>query len=82
MLNDLSSCDEVTWDRLIEVMGEDNLEAHLKGVMIEQIESSVQDFFEQTQVNLMSVTAEHFAAVIQLALDHIQCPETTGIRPG
>ena len=30
MLNDLSSCDEVTWERLIEVIGEEKLEAHLK----------------------------------------------------
>ena len=30
MLNDLSSCAEVTWDRLIEVIGSEKLDDHLK----------------------------------------------------
>lgn len=30
MLNDLSSCAEVTWDRLLEVMGSDKLDQHLQ----------------------------------------------------
>ncbi|MBN2657761.1 MAG: hypothetical protein JXR86_11930 [Spirochaetales bacterium] len=30
MLNDLSSCAEITWDRLLEVMGREKLDEHLK----------------------------------------------------
>ena len=46
-----------------------DLEAHLKGVFIDKLDVAVDSFFEQADINLMSVTAEHFKQCLQLALD-------------
>ncbi|PCJ50220.1 MAG: lipoate--protein ligase [Gammaproteobacteria bacterium] len=45
-----------------------DLEAHLKGVFIDQLEGSVRTFFERADVNLMSVTPEHFITSLNEAL--------------
>ena len=45
-----------------------DLEAHLKGVFIDKLESSVKSFFAEVDVNLMSVMPEHFIESLNQAL--------------
>ena len=45
-----------------------DLEAHLKGVFLPDIEAAIDEFFKETKINMMSIQPEHFVSAIKDAL--------------
>ena len=54
--------------REAELQGADLQEAHLQGARLSEIEARVEQFFRDTDIGMLSVTADDFSASIRHAI--------------